>query len=147
MLRRENSRFNPKQFGKVKFRSTFLSARNGSIDRKKRLLELPGLAQAFRQCADKARDEEIVLLGVQGLQRGPQQIETGFRLVEADGKFAFQRDPESAVRFKRVPSGICDQLLDEVARSQRIAGPQQQHRSIKQRSANQNWMISARRYI
>jgi hypothetical protein len=68
MLRRENPRFNPKQFGQVKFRSNIFCTRNGSIDCQQRLLKLPGLAQAFRRRADEARDLEIVLLSLQGLQ-------------------------------------------------------------------------------
>src|ERR1700722_7847840 len=115
MLRRENLRFDPKQFGQVKFHSTIFRARNGSVDREQRLLESAGLAQAFRQRADKARDLEIVPLSVQGLQRAPEQIETGFRLISGDGKFAFQRDAESPVRCERVSPGVYDQPLDEVA--------------------------------
>src|ERR1700677_3466348 len=115
MLCRENLRFNPKEFGQVKFHSTGCRARNDSIDREKRLLKLPGLAQAFRQRADEARDQEIVLLSVQGLQRAPQQIETRFQLMAGDGKLAFQRDAESTVRCKRVSSGVHDQLLDVAA--------------------------------
>src|ERR1700740_2049899 len=68
MLRHENLRLDTKQFGQVKFHSTIFRARNGSIDCKKRLLELPGLAQAFRQRADEAREEEIELLSAQSLQ-------------------------------------------------------------------------------
>jgi hypothetical protein len=92
MLRRENLRLNPKRFGQVKFHSTICRARNGSIDRKKRLLELPDLAQAFRRRADEARDQGIELLSAQGPQCAPQQIEAGFRRFADDGKFAFQRD-------------------------------------------------------
>src|SRR5277367_6806791 len=102
MLRGENLRFNPKQFGQVEFHSTICRVRNGSIDRKKRLLELPGLAQAFRRGADEARGQEIVLLSAQGSQRAPQQIETGFRLFAGDGKFALQGDASGTVRCKRV---------------------------------------------
>jgi hypothetical protein len=47
MLRRENLRLNPKQFGQVQFRPTICRARNGSIDREQRFLELPGLSQAL----------------------------------------------------------------------------------------------------
>src|SRR6202167_2929462 len=65
MLCRENLRFDPKQFGQVKFHSTICRARNGSIDREKRLLELPGLAQAFSQRADETRDLKIDLLSTQ----------------------------------------------------------------------------------
>src|ERR1700722_8434499 len=43
MPRRENARFNPKQFGQVRFHTTVCCARDGSIDREKCLLELPGL--------------------------------------------------------------------------------------------------------
>ena len=68
MSGREDLRFNPEQFGQVQFHSTICRARNGSIDREQRLLELPGLAQAFRQRAGEARDQEIVLLSVQGPQ-------------------------------------------------------------------------------
>src|SRR5271168_2111790 len=121
---RENLRFNPEQFGQVKFQSTICRAGNGSIDREKSLLELPGLAQAFRQRADEARDQDIELLSAQGLQRAPQQIETGFRLIAGDGKLAFQRDADGTVRCKRVSSGMCDQLLEEVAGSWQITGPQ-----------------------
>src|ERR1700722_18040663 len=117
MLCRENLRFDPKQFGQVKFHSTIFRARNGSIDRQNRLLELPGLAQAFRRRADEARDQEIVLLSVQGLQRAPQQIETDFRFISGDGKFALQRDADGKERCKRMSSGVYHQLLDEVARS------------------------------
>ena len=67
---RENLRFNPEQFGQVKFHSTICRARDGTIDRDKRLLELPGLAQAFRQCAGESRDEEIVALSVQAARSG-----------------------------------------------------------------------------
>jgi hypothetical protein len=69
MLCYENLRFNPEQFGQVRFRSTIFRTRNGSIDRKMCLFELPGLTQAFRQRADEICDEDIVLLGAQGLQR------------------------------------------------------------------------------
>src|SRR5580693_7003162 len=110
MLCRENLRFNPKEFGQVKFHSTGCRARNDSIDRKKRLLKLPGLAQAFRQRADESKGMEIVLLSVQGLQRAPERNETGFRLLVADRKFAFQRHAESTVRCKRVSSGVYGQL-------------------------------------
>jgi hypothetical protein len=123
-LCRENLRLNPKQFGQVQFHSTICRARNASIDREQRLLELPGLAQAFRQCADEARDQEIVLLSAQGLQRAPQQTETGFRLTSGNGKFAFQRDAGGTVRLQRVSSGVHDQLLDEVAGAWQIPGPQ-----------------------
>jgi hypothetical protein len=112
MLRREYLGFNPKQFGQVKFHSTICRARNGSIDRKKRLLELPGLAQAFRRRADDASDQDIVLLRVHGLQRTLYQIDTGFQLFAGDGKIALQSDAESTVRCKRVSSGVYDQLLD-----------------------------------
>ena len=64
----ENLRFDPEQFGQVRFRSTIRRARNASIEREKRLLELPGLAEAFRRRADEARDQEIVLLSAQDLQ-------------------------------------------------------------------------------
>src|SRR5271155_1216473 len=124
MLCYENLRFNPKQFGQVKFHATICRARNSSIDRKQRLLELPGLAQAFRRRADEARDQEIVLSSVQGLQRAPQQIETGFRFISGDGKFAFQRDAGGTVRCKRMSSGVYHQLLDEVAGSWQVASPQ-----------------------
>src|ERR1700684_191193 len=123
MLCRENLRFKPEQFGQVQFRSSIFRARNGSVDRKKRLLELPGLKQAFRQRADESKGMEIVLLSVQGLQRAPERIETGFRLLVADRKSAFQRDAESTVRCKRVSSGVYDQLFDEVAGSWQITGP------------------------
>src|ERR1700733_7422324 len=134
MSRREDLRLNPKQFGQVQFRSSIFRARNGSVDRKKRLLELPGLKQAFRQRADESKGMEIVLLSVQGLQRAPEQIETGLRLLVADRKFAFQRDAESTVRCKRVSSGVCFQLLDEVARSQQIVVSREHIGAI----ANQN---------
>src|ERR1700730_684742 len=133
MLCRENLRFDPKQFGQVKFHSTICRARNGSIDREKRLLELPGLAQAFRQRADETRDLKIELLSMQALQRAPQQIETRFRLIAGDGKLAFQRDAMSKVRCKRVSSGVYDQLLDEVAGSWQITGPQDQGAGIDER--------------
>jgi hypothetical protein len=55
MSRRENLRFDPKKFGQVQFNSTVCRTRNGSIDREQRLLELPGLAQAFRRRAYEAR--------------------------------------------------------------------------------------------
>jgi hypothetical protein len=48
MLHCENLRLNPEQFRQVKFHSTICRARNGSIDREQRLLELLGLEQAFR---------------------------------------------------------------------------------------------------
>jgi hypothetical protein len=76
---------------------------------------LPGLTQAFGQRADEIRDEDFVLLTAQGLQRALWQIETGFRLIAGDGKFAFQRYAADAVRLQRVSSCICDQLLNEVA--------------------------------
>ena len=82
------------------------------------------LAQAFRQRADEICDEDIVLLSAQGPQRAPDQIDAAFRLVAGDGKFAFQRDAESTVRCKRVSSGVYDQLLNEVAGSWQITGPQ-----------------------
>ena len=56
MLCRENLRFDPKEFGQVQFHTTICRARNGSIDREERLLELPRLAQAFRRRADEARN-------------------------------------------------------------------------------------------
>src|SRR5271154_3753553 len=115
MSRNENLRFNPEQFRHVQFRSTIRRARNASIDREKSLLELPGLAQAFRQRADEARDQDIELLSAQGRQRAPQQIETSFRLIAGDGKLAFQRDADGTVRCKRVSAGMCDQPLEEVA--------------------------------
>src|ERR1700757_878838 len=124
MLRCENLRFYPEQFRQVKFHPTTCRARNGSIDRQNRLLESAGLAQAFRQRADKARNLEIVPLSVQGLQRAPEQIEAGFRLISGDGRFAFQRDAESPVRCKRVSPGVYDQPLDEVAGSWHITDPQ-----------------------
>ena len=124
MLCGEYLRFNAEQFGQVRFRSTIFRTRNGSIDRKKRLLELPGLTQAFRQRADEIRDEDIVLLSAQDPQRAPDQIDADFRLVAGDGKFAFQRDAESTVRCKRVSSGMPDQLLDEVTGLWQITGPQ-----------------------
>ena len=54
MLRRENLRFNPEQFGQIRFRSTIFCTRNGSIDRQKRPVESPSLAQAVRQRAMKS---------------------------------------------------------------------------------------------
>src|SRR5580658_9519239 len=117
MLRRENPRFYPKQFGQVPFHSTICRARDASIDREKRLLELPGLAQTRRQRTDEARDQEIVPLSVQDLQCAPQQTDTDFRLFTDDGKFTFQRYAGGTIWFKRVSSGVYNQLLDEVAGS------------------------------
>src|ERR1700733_505815 len=53
MLRRENLRFDPEEFGQVQFHSTIFRARNSSIDREQRLLESPGLAQAFSRRTDE----------------------------------------------------------------------------------------------
>src|ERR1700723_1554211 len=124
MLRREDLRFDPKQFGQVNFQPTICRPRNGPVDREQRLLELPGLAQAFRQHTGEAWDQEVELLSVQGLQRAPDQIEAGFRLFAGDGKLAFQRDAEGTVRRKRVSSGVPDEPLDEVAGLWQITGPQ-----------------------
>ena len=71
MLCRENLRFNPEQFGQVKFHSTICRARNGSIDHEKRLLELPGLAQAFRERAGDGRNVEVMPYIVQDPQSAP----------------------------------------------------------------------------
>src|ERR1700722_221623 len=117
MLCRENLSLDPKQFGQVKFPATICRARNSSIDRKQRLLELPGLAQAFRRRTDEARDQENVLMSVQGTQRAPQQFKTDFPFISGDGKFALQRDADGKERCKRMSSGVYHQRLDEVARS------------------------------
>ena len=47
MLCYQNLRFNPEQFGQVRFRSTIFRTRNGPIDRKMCLFELPGLTQVL----------------------------------------------------------------------------------------------------
>ena len=122
MLRRENLRLDPKQFGQVKLHSAIRRARDGSIDRKERFLELPGLAQAFRQGTDEARDQDVVLLSAQFLarsvanrdllpaRRGRLQVRLSARCHEQG-------------RCNRISSGVYDQLLDEIAGARQIAGP------------------------
>jgi hypothetical protein len=67
--RRENLRFNSKKFRQVHSHPAICRTRDGSIDREKRLLQLPGLAQAFRQRSSEEQYNELVLLSVQALQR------------------------------------------------------------------------------
>ena len=67
----ENLRFDPEQFGQVRFRAHIRGARYSSIDREESLLELPGLPQALRQCADEGRELDVVTFSVQDLQRAP----------------------------------------------------------------------------
>ena len=96
---REDLRFNSEQFSQVHFHSAICRGHDSVIDREKRNLESPSLAQAFRRRADEARDQEIVPLSVEGLQRAPEEIETDFWLISGNDKLALRRDAESTVRF------------------------------------------------
>jgi hypothetical protein len=63
---------------------------------------------------------KIVPLSAQGLKPAPQQIDTGFRLIAGDGRFALQRNADGTVRLQRVSPGVHDQPLDEVAGSSQL---------------------------
>src|SRR5277367_6265655 len=95
MLRRENLRFNPKQFGQVKFHSTIFRARNDSIDREQRLLELLGLAQAFRRRADEAYDKEMLARPVVRRCAGFDTDQTWRQLLEERQDIATLQLPAS----------------------------------------------------
>jgi len=84
----------------------------------------------------------------QGLQRARQQFETGFRLIAGNGQFAFQRGTGGeygaiGVVVRRVRSSCSMKVrwLSQITDTQKVC------RGMNQRKADQDWVISARRFI
>ena len=76
----------------------------------------PCLTVVVAVCSDPT-----ININTASLYPGPH---TYFRVIASDSKFTLQRDALSTVRLQRVSSSVYDQLLDEVAGSWQITGPQ-----------------------
>ncbi len=145
--RHENLTLDPQQFRHIVGRSATGGPREGSVDSDQCFVELPGLLQAFRQRASENSRQDVVLFGVQRLERVSQQIDAGSCLVAGDGEFAFLRQADGTIWRQRVSSGIRDQSLDDVRGPFDVATPEKDRSRIDQRDADRNRMIAMRCFV